>query len=258
MISCYLQGGLGNYLFQISTSYAKSLELNTEFILNDNDCYSPHKKINHYYNNFFRKIKFDSNLLIDNFFNEKEFRYSKLPDFEKDTKLIGYFQSEKYFINKRKEILELFECPDNVNNKIFNRYPELLNNKTCSIHVRRGDYINLKDFHTVQKIDYYLKSVEIIGNDFTFLIFSDDINWCKQNFNFLNNKIYCENNEDFEDLYIMSYCNNNIIANSSFSWWGGWLNKNPNKVVIYPEDWFGPANSHLNITDLTPNEWIKI
>jgi len=84
----------------------------------------------------------------------------------------------------------------------------------------------------------------------TYLIFSDDIEWCKLNFDFLENKIFVNGNTDFQDLYLMSKCNDNIIANSTFSWWGAWLNQNPNKKVIAPKIWFGNFYSNFNTNDL--------
>ena len=89
-----------------------------------------------------------------------------------------------------------------------------------------------------------------------FLIFSDDITWCKKNF-IGDSFIFIENEVDFIDMYLMSMCINNIIANSTFSWWGAWLNKNKNKKIISPINWFGPAKP-LNIRDVIPHNWVKI
>jgi hypothetical protein len=97
-----------------------------------------------------------------------------------------------------------------------------------------------------------------MGNDKYYIIFSDDISWCKENLSFLNNKIFIEGNTDFQDLYLMSKCKNNIIANSSFSWWGAWLNTNKDKIVIAPKKWFGISNSHLDTSDLYCNNWVTI
>ena len=111
-------------------------------------------------------------------------------------------------------------------------------------------------------INYYLNSLNylksITNSNFKIFVFSDDIKWCEENFGFLNNKTFISDNKDYEDLYLMSMCKNNIIANSTFSWWGAWLNKNENKQVIIPSKWFGISNSHLNTNDLYCDKWIKL
>jgi hypothetical protein len=158
----------------------------------------------------------------------------------------------------RNEILELFKIDDETNQKLFNKYGEILNLDTCSIHVRRGDYLGLQNHHPIQPIEYYQKAINIIGEEKHFLIFSDDIKWCEENFSFLKNKTFVSENLDYEDLYLMSMCNNNILANSTFSWWGAWMNQNENKQVIIPSKWFGISNLHLNTNDLFCDKWIKL
>jgi hypothetical protein len=98
--------------------------------------------------------------------------------------------------------------------------------------------------------------LDIIGNYDQLLIFSDDIDWCKNNLQF-KNMVFIENQNTFEDIWLMSLCKHNIIANSSFSWWGAWLNKKSDKIVIAPNDWFGP-NSNLNTSNIVPQTWIKL
>jgi hypothetical protein len=88
-----------------------------------------------------------------------------------------------------------------------------------------------------------------MGDNVIYIVFSDDIDWCKKNLPFLDEKIFIEGNDDFFDLYLMSKCQNNIIANSSFSWWGAWLNKSENKKVMSPKNWFGQSYKH-NTKDL--------
>jgi len=155
-------------------------------------------------------------------------------------------------------IRDLFEYPEDYVNHIKEKYSEILKNKTCSIHIRRGNYLNLQQFHPVQDIHYFNKSIEKIPNDSYFLIFSDDIKWCKMNFPNDERFIFIENNNDYEDLLLMSLCENNIISNSTFSWWGAYLNKNPNKIVVAPEKWFGFGNSMNDTKDLYCEKWIKL
>lgn len=250
MISCYLQGGLGNYLFQIAAGYSKSIDLGVEFSLPKNEGLVVHKHPNHYLNNFFRNIKFVDNINTNQIYNEPNFSYSTIPNFMLPTKIIGYFQSEKYFLKNKNQILSLFKCPEEIFKKLTLKYPQINESNTCSLHVRRGDYLNFSDHHPTQNIEYYKSAISVVGSDKTFFIFSDDISWCKEKFNFLDNVIYCEDNEDYEDLYLMSLCNDNIIANSSFSWWGAWLNNNKNKKVVAPKKWFGPSKSNFKLDDL--------
>ena len=97
-----------------------------------------------------------------------------------------------------------------------------------------------------------------MGHDKKYLIFSDDLEWCKENFDFIENKVIIEGNTDYQDLYLMSLCKNNIICNSTFSWWGAWLNKNDKKIVIAPEKWFSSADEYYNTEDIIPSNSIKI
>ena len=167
--------------------------------------------------------------------------------------LKGYFQSEKYF--DEKVVRELFSIDDNSKNYINDKYGDLLEKKTTSIHIRRGDFLDRLDRHPVQSMDYFNKAIEHF-DDNIFLIFSDDINWCKENFKG-NNFVFIEGEKDYIDLYLMSMCKNNIISNSSFSWWGAWLNQNNEKIVISPSIWFGNSKN-LNTNDIYCEKWIKI
>ena len=121
---------------------------------------------------------------------------------------------------------------------------ELKKKFSCSLHVRRGDYLKDPDFCGICDLDYYKKAVETVlsktKKQVTFLVFSNDINWCKENLadDFAGNEvIYVDWNtgkDSYKDMYLMSQCQANIIANSSFSWWGAYLNESPNKLVVSP------------------------
>jgi hypothetical protein len=249
MVSSFLMGGLGNYLFQIAAGYSKSIDLGEKFVINPNNILVVHKPITNYKNNILKNLIFDNNFNTSQTYNEPHFHYIPIPNFMLPTYLHGYFQSEKYFKHNREKILEFFICNEVIDN-LSKKYKNNLNKNTCSIHVRRGDYLNFSDHHPTQNMEYYKSAISVVGSDKTFFIFSDDISWCKENFNFLDNVIYCEDNEDYEDLYLMSLCNDNIIANSSFSWWGAWLNNNKNKKVVAPKKWFGPSKSNFKLDDL--------
>jgi hypothetical protein len=258
IVSTRLMGGLGNMMFQIAAAYIISLRDNKKIICDERDIQLPHRPHTTYLNNILRNVKFSNDLSDLNHIGEGGFHYTPIPKIDGNVKLIGHFQSEKYFIEHRNEILELFDIDDETKNYLLEKYGEIINQDTCSIHIRRGDYLGLPTHHPTQSIDYYKEAIQIIGEEKHFLVFSDDIEWCKENFDFLNNKTFISGNQDYEDLYLMSMCKNNIIANSTFSWWGAWLNNNENKQVIIPSKWFGISNSHLNTNDLYCDKWIKL
>jgi hypothetical protein len=144
---------------------------------------------------------------------------------------------------------------------------EIKNSNSISIHIRRGDYVSnqhTNDIHGLCSLDYFYKSVQYMNSKIynpIYFIFSDDMDWVKKNFNTENLKykfIETNMNQNHLDLILMSYCKHNIISNSSFSWWGAWLNININKIVIAPKIWF--ANKKMNnlISDLIPNNWITL
>jgi len=257
-VTCKLMGGLGNYLFQIAAAYSLSLRDNKIFLCDSSDVYKVHKPYTSYINNILRNVNFTYGVPDCKIHEEPSFNYSEVPFYRGNVKLIGYFQSEKYFLENKQEILSLFKMDENTSTYLQKKYGNILNTDTCSIHIRRGDYLNKQNYHPVQEIDYYYKSLNKVGYDKHFLIFSDDINWCKENFDFIPNKTFISDNEDYQDIYLMSMCKNNIIANSSFSWWGAWLNQNVDKKVIAPSKWFGVSNLHLNTNDLYCDKWIKI
>ena len=174
--------------------------------------------------------------------------------------MYGYYQSEKYF----KEIANIirkdftFSKPvDIINQKLIN---QIGNTESVSIHIRRGDYLNIPNTQNICSISYYKKAINLILKNISnpqFYIFSNDINWCKQHLQ-IDNAVFISNNigkNSFIDMQLMSCCKHNIIANSTFSWWGAWLNNNPNKIIISPNKWMNDTNG---TGDIIPNDWIKI
>lgn len=168
--------------------------------------------------------------------------------------IVGYFQSYKYLdllsVQSIKSYFYLNESEQEYINNFFD-------DKTyVSLHVRRTDYLQTPDFHTNQTMDYYNQAINHFCSidNICFLIFSDDINYCKKTFVSIPCKF--TSNKNYIDLMLMSKCHHNIIANSSFSWWGAYLNENPNKIVIAPKKWVG--GEKLNTNDLCPPEWIRI
>jgi hypothetical protein len=266
MIYCNLKGGLGNMLFQIAAT--KSIAIDT-----NNDCsfpnlishlqyldldgfYNPNLKHSHEYMELFKNLK-TVPITEYVYLEEYPFEYIETQITKNNTLINGFFQSEKYFKHNRKEILEYLDFSFIPKDYISEKYSFINNKRTTSIHVRRGDYVNHPSHHPTQSIEYYKQGVEILNNvTDLFVVFSDDIQWCKENLK-LENIVYIENEKDYIELYLMSLCDNNIISNSSFSWWGAWFNKNENKTVVGPAKWFGSAIQHKT-SDILPESWIKI
>jgi hypothetical protein len=250
MISTYLSGGLGNQLFQIAAAYSLALDNND---ICSFDLYNGHftqKPAYVYKDNILNQINlFDSNQVKFNFnYKEPSFNYGRLP-YLKNMKLEGYFQSEKYFIKNKDKVISLFRNEEILNN-LKEKFKEILIN-SLSIHIRRTDYLEKQDFHTNQNIKYFIEAIKYIDNKKLIehiLIFSDDINWCKENFKD-ERVIFIENTDDVTDFYLMSLCENNIITNSSFSWWASYLNLNKDKIVICPKQWFS-EKTKLNWKDI--------
>ena len=189
---------------------------------------------------------------------EQYFHYdSTMVSVEDGTNLLGYFQSDQYFSHIDEELRSLLSFQDNIVQQAVSLFPAV-DGQTVSIHIRRGDYVNQPQFHPTCSPEYYSKAASLFGDSPTFfIIFSDDIAYCRTLFAESENVLYVDNTDPYIDLCLMSMCDHNIIANSSFSWWGAWLNNNPNKIVVAPNQWFGPAYTH-NTRDLYCNGWITL
>lgn len=202
------------------------------------------------------------------YWNEKQFNFD-YAIFDKGNKLCinGYFQSAKYFENISDIIRADFSfIPQNSDeNHILLNHIQVAKNPVC-VHVRRGDYLTIGGgtAYNICSLDYYKKAVNIIKNKVnnpTFFVFSaDDPQWAINNldigapFEIIGN----QNTGAFgyENMRLMSLCRHNIIANSSFSWWGAWLNIDPAKIVIAPRKWFNDET--IDTSDLLPETWIKL
>jgi len=174
----------------------------------------------------------------------------------------GYFQNESYFKNEREAILKCFSSKnplDEKNQLVLNKITET---NSVSLHVRRGDYVTLESaskFHGVCPLEYYEKAIAHIAKRVDnphFFLFSDDIDWVIKNMKIEHPFTIVDFNQGkgWLDLELMKHCKHNIIANSSFSWWGAWLNENTQKIVIAPKKW----NTQNKKCEIIPNEWIKL
>jgi len=249
-------GGLGNQMFQIAAAHALAVLNNDQSCFDFDSCYTPLQgnPSNHYTNTIFKKINKKCNELLNKQYYEKSFSYSEIP-YENNLTLNGYFQSEKYFIDVKEDIIKLFNISD-YEKDIVNEVLSLNEIKIkTSVHIRRGDYLKFSEIHKTCSIEYYEKAMSMFSGT-TFILISDDINWVKQNF-VGENIIYSPFNDEIMDLTLMTMCDNNIIANSTFSWWGAYLNKNENKKIIAPKKWFSDMSTN-DESDIIPNEWIKI
>lgn len=176
--------------------------------------------------------------------------------------LEGYWQTEKYFSDIANIIRSEFTLKDEYNNLNPKVLSEIDNCNSVSVHIRRGDYVSIQktsEYHGICSLEYYQKAISSIAEKIpspVFFIFSDDLKWCEENLKINWPIVFVDGNKGYEDLIMMSRCKHNIIANSSFSWWGAWLNVNSKKMVIAPQRWF--SNKDVDTRDVVPESWIKI
>ncbi len=285
MIISHIIGGLGNQLFQFAAGRCLADVNHTDLKL-DLSAYKDYSLRNFDLQQLDIKLAFPtaneiSSLLPSHNF-EKAFQYLKSPrkrtyyrekyfHFDPDffrlgnnVYLKGYFQSEKYFLPSRHLIRKELRFQSSLTMNLATMAARLKNTNSCSIHIRRGDISNNNeslDYHGNLSMDYYhaaLQKLNAVHSNIEYFLFSDDIEWAKQNFiipsdNYLSGKV---STNHIEDLYLMSQCRHHIIANSSFSWWGAWLNDNPDKTVIAPLNWFN--NGPTDTQDLIPDGWIRV
>jgi hypothetical protein len=286
-------GGLGNQMFQYALGKRVSLLQNTEVKVDVS--FLNNKKFTHTGRNFELDV-FSTDIQIATDAELSKFRaiqHSKLkkgiqgifpfmfpyftfgePSHEynpailnspKNSLLIGYWQTEKYFLPIENIIRKdlSFKYPlEGLNKTLANA---IASGNSVSMHIRRGDYIHhpeTSQFHGICSPEYYFAAIDYvkkkIGNIHLF-VFSDEPEWVKTNMKFDSPVTYINNNtggNSYIDMQLMSLCKHNIIANSSFSWWGAWLNSNPGKIVVAPAKWFN--DSSINVNDIIPNEWQKL
>jgi len=273
-----IQGGLGNQLFQYALARSikeKGIDVKLD-IFKNRDNFNRSYKLDKFnisleiandeeikklkgYDGVFRRVlnKFKLDVIKpDSFYKEKLYMSYCDGVFRDNLYLDGYWQNENYFKDIRTILLKEFKIKD-LSNKA-KKYLDLINNNSVSIHIRRGDYLKLKDIYYICDLDYYNKAIEFILKKIknpTFFIFSDDINWCKKNLN-LKNVVFVESTTDIDDLFLMKSCKHNVIANSTFSWWGAWLNENRDKIVITPKKWF--VKDEWRELHLACSDWRKI
>jgi len=290
MIKVILSGGLGNQMFQYAAGKALSLRLNTQVSV---DLYKLEKKSNAIRRNYQLNIFETLILLTSDRFHKiivKSYKFTNnrigkcllkmmnvLSDYElsdyldsvykmsPETTLIGYFQNESYFKDFEFEIRKMYTfkpIPDERNKYVLELVQAV---NSVSLHVRRGDYVNTDTNLVVLDTDYYRKAISYISErvDKPYIfIFSDDMDWVRENLDLQGlHHMYIDYNKgdnSYLDMQLMSQCKHNIIANSSFSWWGAWLNAYTDKIVTVPSRWYKLQSPGSYDTGFIPSEWTII
>jgi hypothetical protein len=288
-----LQGGLGNQMFQyafglsLSKKLKCTLYLDLSFFRQYSNDLTPR---NYELTLFPGQINIASDKLVNRFlhsgpirrlinkvgisrtavYRENTLRINKqVFNIKPSVYLEGFWQSEQYF-NDYEDLVRRSLCFKKTLNHESQKIADELANQadTISIHVRRGDYVSSKrtnELHGICSIKYYTESIKLISNRLNnphFYFFSDDPGWVKENLlQAVKNASLIEHNmgnESWQDMALMSKCKHHIIANSSFSWWGAWLNPDKEKMVIAPKSWFSSKTDYFDDKDIVPENWIRL
>lgn len=269
-VTCKLMGGLGNQLFEIFTTIAFAMEHGKQFYFLNMTSLDGGKR-HTYWESIFHRLKPYLTPYLDQdpyLYKEKCFEYKPIP--ANFSLLIGYFQSYKYFDNVKRQICHFLEISTMQRNIMIDSQP-FDYGRTISCHFRLGDYKKLAHVYPILGEYYYVNALHyILGNankEVTqVLYFCEEEDMAEIATNVIPHLqdqfrnltfIKCPNNlADWEEMLMMSCCAYNIIANSSFSWWGAYLNENREKIVCCPSVWF--KNNNTNIKDLFPHTWKRI
>jgi len=286
----HILGGLGNQMFQYAFAYALSkkednVKLDTDGfstydlrkyeldifnvsleLAGQHEISSLKYQRETFIQKIIRRLRKKSKPLANIYYKEPHFHFDQNALRQTGNRYFkGYWQSEKYFVNYREELLKEFSLKEELSAEINKYIEQIKHTPSVSLHIRRGDYVTNRHTNSVHgtcSLAYYKKAVRHIEDKVEtphFYIFSDDLFWAKEHLSFVENITYIELDKtvpDYEEMILMSYCRHNIIANSSFSWWGAWLNQNEDKMVIAPQKWFNDKSLHTK--DLIPSIWIKL
>lgn len=222
-----LMGRLGNNMFQIAQAFTVACEYNRQMVI-----YKPDLDYenNQYGDTIFRAFQF-TDVLPENAKWGLSWPYEDQP-----TEYKEYYQGSKYFEQYSEMIKTMFGPPLDFTRKILKEYPWLGEERVTAISIRRGDYLNYPNIHPVVSEEYIYEAMKGLPTNQRILVFSDDLPWCRENLKF-----------DFEiidtgyfdtNLWVMSMCDDFLISNSTYSWWGAYLSRQTNKTVIAPYAWF--------------------
>lgn len=265
MIITQLLGGLGNQMFQYAIGRQLAIKNNCELYL-DISQYDSYNKRKYELDEFCITDKKVKMLSYENYTTIREVGHrfnERLITVKDNSYLIGYWQNEKYFKSIREELCNCFLLKKY--SQKFQEYECLHIKNAVSIHIRRGDYVSephTNQYHGICPINYYTDALAYLYNYIDIskiLIFSDDKQWVKDNLNLSSygTPIIVEGLTPVEELKLMSKCQHNIIANSTFSWWAAWLNQNTDKIIIAPKKWFNNVQANSE-QEIVPNNWIRI
>lgn len=286
MIIVSINGGIGNQLFQYAfgrhLAHLHNTEVHFDLSAFDNPEHRPFA-LNHFNVNlkkvsqnklpFHIRKGFRNLRLIRSFLNrffypyqiviQNQFHFNPLYlSNNQNTYYWGYWQSEKYFSEVKELIKQELTFKENLSDPDKEVRQKIEEKNSVCLHVRRGDYLN-HPLLPICDLSYYQKAIEIICEKVQnpyFFIFSDDITWCRENLKLSHPNDFIHTEEPIRDLRLMTFCKHNIIANSSFSWWGAYLGNNNDKIVISPKKWFMERDNkaNYNTKDLIPDNWIMI
>ncbi len=265
-VTVKFRGQLGNQLFQAATLMAIAFDNDIEPIiaksttfLTDSDLDINLKKVMHRL-----PIKPLSKKQIQNAYKEKCAQVYEPISYTPNMRISGYFMSEKYFHKYRDQIIDLFSPSNEITTYLKGKYQHLLDHpKTVGFHIRtfHQDFIKSTDkehFYTSfppPDFEYFEKALALFDEEALIVVFSDDIPWCKKNLTPLNRSfVFIENETHYHDFYLMSMMKHLITANSTFSWWAGYLNRNPEKIIVARTSW----STFCHIEDFALKEWVSI
>jgi hypothetical protein len=293
MVIAQITGGLGNQLFQYAAAKALSIHHQVPLLLEVSSFYRtelPELEVSREFELFnftgitekiispeevsslidLKKSNVLPKMIIPGYkkdiYTEPHYHFDK--NFFKSKKKVllkGGWQSEKYFKPYSEEIRADIQLKPALVENVIEIAKKITEENAVSVHIRRGDYLRkqiIYEWHGVMEKEYYIKAFELLYSKTKFsnaYYFTDDVDWVTNNLSPLFDGDIISGdigNNHVEELYLMSQCKHNIIANSSFSWWGAWLNNNPDKIVVAPKNWFnkGPKDTQ----DLIPQGWLKI
>lgn len=241
-VTCYLEGQLGNQLFKIASTLAYAWDYGAIPLFPDLNRYD--YRLNENRDKIFFRLDASSPPRpFTTHYVEIAWHSSEKIPFQRDQILYGYYQSWKRFDHYRDRLLQVFAPTELMEQSIRQKYGELLAHpNTVSVHVRTFNaWLHNSKLHPFLGAEYYKRAFEQFPKDTLFVVFSDRINWCKQHFAAMGKQfVFIEGNDAIFDLYLMSMMKHHIMANSSFSWWGAYLNTSPQKRVIAPTSMMHP------------------
>ena len=239
-----IKGRIGNQMFEVANAYAYSKRYNRNIVLN-----IPQERDTYYKKYGWITERFNCNNTIDSYeiWNEPtDGSYKQIENINNNLFVDGYFQDTRYFEDYIDDIKQLFKCEVNIHKNILNKYPDICN--YVGIHIRRGDYLlpQNKNIFYIPEIEWYEYMYKLYFYQFTPIIFSDDIEWCKNNVH-INNAIFSEFDDEILDFYALSLCKHHICSNSTFSWWACYLTPEQNESInFFPVHWFTPESGLKN------------